>query len=75
MSKEEPLLLWVMEDHPHPTRQEIEQRLRLIDFRLNQRYPGYLDMLEQLRKPSPCYQDGEWSPVRELWHTWQKKHE
>lgn len=59
----------MLEQPPQPTPAEIEQRLRLMDFRLDQQFPGYLEVLEQLREPRSCYQEGEWSPVTEQWHT------
>lgn len=53
----------MLDEQPQPTPEQIAQRLRLMDVRLNQQHPGYLDMLEQLRQPSPYH------PIAEQWHT------
>ncbi len=54
-----------------PGSEQVAQRLRLIDVRLEQLYPGYLTALQQLRQPRTCYQDGEWNKFMEQRHIWK----
>lgn len=55
--------------------ERIAQQLRLIDLKFEQMYPGYLDILEQLRQPREYQREGEWNKVLELQHTWKGQEE
>lgn len=55
--------------------EQIAQQLRLIDLKFEQMYPGYLEILEQLRQPREYQQEGEWNKVLDLRHNWNRREE
>lgn len=62
----------MFDQQPQPTPEEIAQRLRLMDARLEQQYPGYLRELERLRQPCESPQDGQWNRVMQVRHVYMK---